>query len=117
MIVCENEEENLETSACILPRQNNVYTADAAFYENGGKNIQQRDSLVQSLNKMRNILFHHDRHYTRCLRQTRVICDVIQMINSDFGLQILLIIAYVFISFVIFTFFAMDAEYGLSVTM
>jgi len=94
LIVCENEQEHLETSVCILPRQNKVNIAHVAFYENGGQNIKQVESLVPSLSKMRNILFHHDRHYIRSLRQTHgILCDAIQMTNSDYGLQILLIIA------------------------
>jgi hypothetical protein len=41
LIVCEIEEEHLETSACILPGQNKVNTADVTFYGKGGQNMQQ----------------------------------------------------------------------------
>jgi hypothetical protein len=116
LIVCENEKEHLDTFVFILPRQNKVDSADAVFYANGDQSIKKADSLVPSLKKMRNVLFQHDRRYIRALRQTHgILCDVIQMINSDFGLQILLIISYAFISFVMFTFLAMDAEHGVSV--
>lgn len=68
-IVCENEVHRLETSACVLPRPNKVNTAEVAFRENGDQNINKADSLVPSLSKMTNVLFHYDRHYILSLRR------------------------------------------------
>jgi hypothetical protein len=116
LIFYENEKQDMETSVFTLHRQNKVDTAEEVFYANGDQSTKKANSLVPTVSKMGNILFHHDRHYVLALRRTHaILCDVIQMINSDYGLQILLLISYDFISFVMFTFLALDAEHDLSV--
>jgi hypothetical protein len=110
------EENGLETLASMLDISNKVNAADSVIFVGDPPSVKHPKTLFLSVNKLRRQVFYHDRHYIRSLRQTHaILCDVIQMINSDYGLQILLIISYAFMSFVMFTFLALDAEIDPSV--
>jgi hypothetical protein len=112
MLISNFEEENLETFASNLDHSNKVYPKDTVFFGSKCDNLKGPDPLFFSLDKIRNQLFHHDRHHIRALRQIHgVLCDVIQTINSDYGIPILLIISYAFVFFVVFTFLAMDSKH------
>jgi hypothetical protein len=112
MVVCDYDEESLETFASFFDQPNKMDPADSVYFYNGSQNLKEPDPLFLSLSKIRNHLFHHDRYRIRALRQTHgVLCDAIQMLNSDYGIQVLLVISYAFISFVMFTSVAMDARH------
>jgi hypothetical protein len=112
MLMYNFEEESLETFASILDHSTKVNPTDPVLFGSKYANLKGPDPLFLSLNKIRNQHFHHDRHHIRALRQIHgILCDVIQMMNSDYGIQILLIISYAFVSFVMFTFLAMDSKH------
>jgi hypothetical protein len=112
MIMSNYEEESLETFASILNHSSKVNSTDTLIFGSKSENLKGPDPLFFSLSKIRNQVFHHDRHQIRALRQIHgILCDVIQTINSDYGLPILLIISYAFVSFVMFTFLAMDSKH------
>ncbi|KDR16859.1 hypothetical protein L798_08601, partial [Zootermopsis nevadensis] len=116
MVVRDYDEESLEAFASFLDHPNKMHPEDAVYLSNGSQDLKEPDPLFLSLSKIRNHLFHHDRYHIRALRQTHgILCDTIQMINSDYGLPILFIISYAFISFVMYTFVAMDAKHDPSV--
>jgi hypothetical protein len=110
------EEECLETFVSVLDHSIKVNPTDKVLFGSKSENLKGPDLLFFSVNKIRNQIFHHDRHHIRALRQIyAVLCDIIQTINSDYGIPILLIISYAFVSFVMFTFLAMDSKHVESV--
>jgi hypothetical protein len=117
MVVSGYEEESLEKFASILDQPNKMDPGAEVFLANGSMNLKGSDPLFLSLSKIRDHLFYHDRYHIRALRQTHgILCDAIQMMNSDYGIQILFIISYSFISFVMFTFVALDAKHDPSLS-
>jgi hypothetical protein len=112
MVVPGYEEESLEIFASILDHPDKTDTGAVVYLSNGSNKLKEPDPLFLSVNKIRTNRFHHDRYHIRALRQTHgILCEAIQMMNSDYGIQILFIISCAFISFVMFTFVAMDAEH------
>jgi hypothetical protein len=118
MLISNFEEESLETFASILDYSNKVNPTDTVLFASKSENLKGPDPLFISLSQNRTQLFHHDEHRIRALRQIHaVLCDVIKMINSDYGIPILLLISYSFVSFVMFTFLAMDSKHVDSVAV
>jgi hypothetical protein len=112
MLIPDYEEESLKEFASILDHPNKIDAADVVYLYNGPQKPKVPDTLYLSLSKIRNHVLHHDRYHIRALRQTHgILCDTIQMINSDYGITILFVISYAFISFVMFTFVALDAKH------
>jgi hypothetical protein len=112
MVVPGYEEESLETFASISDHPNKVDPEAVVYLSNGSQKGKEPDPLFLSVSNIRTRLFLHNRYHIRALRQSHgILCDTIQMMNSDYGIQVLFIISYAFISFVMFTFVAMDAEH------
>ncbi|PNF23494.1 hypothetical protein B7P43_G06516 [Cryptotermes secundus] len=112
MLISNFEEESLETFVSVLEHSSKANSTDTVLFGSKSENLKMLDPLFFPVRKIRNQLFHHDRQHIRALRQIHgVLCDVIQMINSNYGIPILLIISYAFVSFVMFTFLAMDSRH------
>jgi hypothetical protein len=111
LLVRDYDEESLKIFASVVDHSN-INHADAVFPPSEYVRLIKPGPLTLSVSKIRNQQFHHDRYHVRALRQTHgILCDVIRMMNSDYGIQVLLITLFVFVSFVMFTFVAMGAQH------
>jgi hypothetical protein len=112
MLMANFEEDSLQTFASILDHSSTVIPTDTGLLGTKSKILKKPDPLFISLSKMGDQFRHHDSRHIRALRQTHgILCDVIQTINSDYGISILLIMSYAFVSFVMFTFLAMESKH------
>jgi hypothetical protein len=111
LLVRDYEEESLKISASVFDHSN-INHADGVLSPSACKRLKEPGPLTLSHSKTRNHPFLHDTYHIRALRQTHgILCDVIRMMNSDYGIQALLIILFASVSFVMFTFVAMGAEH------
>jgi hypothetical protein len=111
MLTANFEEDSLETFASILDHSSKVSATDVAMFGSRPAKLKGSDPLFLSLSKIRSQFLHHDRHHVRALRQIHeILCDVIHTINSDYGIPLLLIMSYAFVSFVMFSYLAMDPK-------
>jgi hypothetical protein len=109
MLTADSEEESLQTFASILDHSSKVGATGTALLGSKLEKLKGPDPLFLSLSRFRSQVLHHDRHHVRALRQMHgLLCEVIQTINYDYGIPLLLIMAYAFVSFVMYSFLAMD---------
>jgi hypothetical protein len=111
MVVPGLEEETLASLLTILNLPNKGYFAKEINFINGNRLHSMNDPLFLSLSKSKTQKFQYNNHHIRALRLAHgVLCDTVHTVNSDYGLQILCEIAYAFVSFVVFSFMAMDTK-------
>jgi len=115
MVVSGLEEETLVSLLTILNPPNKGYCAGGINFINGKLLHNMKDPLFLSLNKSKIQVFQYNNNHIRALRLAHgVLCDTVHTVNSDYGFQILCEIAYAFVSFVMFSFMAMDTKNDLS---
>jgi hypothetical protein len=77
----------------------------------GPQIVGRKEHLLFPLSKVRSQVFQYNSNQIRALRLTHgILCEVAQTVNSDYGFQILSEISYAFISFVMFSFVAVEAK-------
>jgi hypothetical protein len=112
MVVPGLEEETLMSLLTILNPSNKGYFEGEINFINGNRIHNIKDALFLSLSKSKIQEFqYNNNNHIRALRLAHgVLCDTVRTVNSDYGFQILCEIAYAFVSFVMFSFFALDTE-------
>lgn len=111
MVATGLEEETLVSLLTILNPQNNGYFAGEINFINVNRLRNIKDPLFLSLSKSKNQVFQYNNNHIRALRLAHgILCDTVHTVNSDYGFQILCEIAYAFVSFVMFSFIAMDTK-------
>lgn len=111
MVVPGLEEETLMSLLTILNPPNKGYFTGEIIFTNGNRHRNTKDPLFLSLNKSRIQEFQYNNNHIRALRLAHgVLSETVRTVNSDYGFQILCEIAYAFVSFVMFSFLALDTE-------
>jgi hypothetical protein len=111
MVVRGFEEETLVTLLPILEQPNKAAFAGEVNVVTGSHISHRKDPLFLSLSKIRSQVLQYNCNQIRALRLTHgILCDAVQIVNSDYGFQILSEVAYAFVSFVMFSFVALDAK-------
>jgi hypothetical protein len=108
MVVRGFEEETLLP---ILEQPNKAAFAGEVNVVTGSHISHRKDPLFLSLSKIRSQILQYNCNQIRALRLTHgILCDAVQIVNSDYGFQILSEVAYAFVSFVMFSFVSLDAK-------
>jgi len=111
MVVPGLEEETLMSLLTILNPPNKGIFAGEINFINGNRLRNIKYPLFLSLNRSKFQEFQYKNNHIHALRLAHgVLCDTVRTVNSDYGFQILCEIAYAFVSFVMFSFMALDAE-------
>jgi hypothetical protein len=111
MVVPGLEEETLISLWTILNPPNKGYFTGEINFINGKRLRNIKDPLFSSLSKSKIQVFQYNNNHIRALRLAHgVLCDTVHTVNSDYGFQVLCEIAYAFVSFVMFSFIAMDTK-------
>ncbi|XP_021924661.1 uncharacterized protein LOC110832180 isoform X1 [Zootermopsis nevadensis] len=111
MVVRGFEKETLETLLPILDQPNKIGFAGEVNVVHGSKNLHKNDPLFLSVSNIRNQVLQYNNNHIRALRLSHgILCDTVKIVNSDYGFQILSELSYAFVSFVMFSFVAMDAK-------
>jgi len=111
MVLPGLEEETLMSLLTILNPPNKGYFAGEINFINGNRLRNIKDPQFLSLSRSKIQEFQYNNNHISALRLAHgVLRDTVHTVNSDYGLQILCEFAYAFVSFVIFSFIAMDTE-------
>jgi hypothetical protein len=110
MVIRGFEEETLATLLPILDQSCNMDSAEVnVMHEH--ETLHRKDPLFLSLGKIRNQALRYSNSRIRALRLTHgILCDTVKTVDSDYGFQILSELSFAFISFVMFSFVAMDVK-------
>lgn len=111
MVVPGLEEETLVSLFSILDPPNKGYYAGEIDFMHGSRLVNTKDPRFLSVSKSKSQEVQYSNINIRALRLAHCILrDTVQSVNSDYGFQILFEISYAFVSFVMFSFFAMGAK-------
>jgi hypothetical protein len=104
------EEQLMSLLSALSPMNKMVFTEEVNFV-NESQVLGRKDPLSFALSKVRSQVFQYNSNQIRALRLTHgILCDLVQRVNTDYGFQILSEVSYAFISFVMFSFAAIDAK-------
>jgi hypothetical protein len=105
LVVHEFEEEHLLSLFSILNPMNKVDLAGEMDFVSGPQIVGKKDPLFFSLSKVRSQVFQYKISQIRARRLTcGVLCGIMQTVSSDPE------VSYAFVSFVKFSYVAMDAK-------
>jgi hypothetical protein len=111
MVIPGHDEETLVSLLSILNTPNKGYFGVEINFINGNRLLNIKDPRILSLSESKVQAFQYNNNRIHALRLAHgILCDTVRTVNSDYGSQILCEIAYAFISFVMFSFIAMDTE-------
>jgi hypothetical protein len=111
LVAHEFEEEQLMSLLSALSPVNEMILIGEFNVVNGSKALGRKDHVPFSLTNARSQVFQYNSNQIRVLRLTHgILCDMVQRVNSDYGFQILSELSYAFVSFVMFSFVAIDGE-------
>jgi hypothetical protein len=105
------DEDTLVSLLSIFNTPNKGYFAGEINFINGNQLQNMKDPQFPSLSESKVLAFQYNNNHIRALRLAHgILCDTVRTVNSDYGFQILCEIAYAFVSFVMFSFMAMDTK-------
>jgi hypothetical protein len=110
-LVVRGFDEQLVSLISILNPMNKAVLAGELNYVSGLESGYRNYPILFSLSKVTSQVFQYNSNQIRALRLTHgILCDMVRKVNSDYGFQILSEVSYAFISFVMFSFVAMDSK-------
>ncbi|PNF31396.1 hypothetical protein B7P43_G04082 [Cryptotermes secundus] len=105
------EEQHLVPLFSTLNSMNKADLAGEFNFISGPEIVGRKGPLLFSLSKVRSHVLQYNSDKIRALRLAHgVLCESVQRINSDYGFQILSEVSYAFISFVMFSYVAVEAK-------
>jgi hypothetical protein len=111
MAVSGLEEETLVSLFSILDPPNKGHLAGEINFIRGTRLLSMKDPLFLSLSKSNSEEVQYSKNHICALRLAHgILCDTVRTVNSDYGFPILFEISYAFVSFVMFSYVAMDAK-------
>jgi hypothetical protein len=111
LVVRGFEEQHLASLFSTLNPMNKAEPAGESNFVSGSQIVGRKYPQLFSLSRVRSQVLQYNSDQIRALRLTHgILCEIAQRINSDYGFQILSEISYAFISFVMFSFVALEAK-------